>query len=197
MGWSFVMICSMKGVIGIDEVGRGCWAGPLLVVAAREVKKLPEGLKDSKQLTRKQRENFAKSILACCEFGEGWVMPVEIDQLGLSEAMRLGTKRALEDLGAQTTDKIIFDGNISYCPPEFVRASAVVGADALFPIVSAASIYAKVKRDKYMADLPARYAHYEFDRHVGYGTKRHSVLLKRYGVSDIHRKSFAPIRALL
>lgn len=184
-------------VIGIDEVGRGCWAGPLLVVAAREIKKLPAGLKDSKKLSRKQRENFAKSILVCCEFGEGWVMPVEIDQLGLTEAMRLGTQRALEALDARLTEKIIFDGNINYCGSQYVHASAVVGADDLFPIVSAASIYAKVKRDAYMADLPARYAHYEFERHVGYGTQRHSILLKRHGVSDIHRKSFAPIKALL
>lgn len=183
--------------IGIDEVGRGCWAGPLLVVAAREVKKLPAGLKDSKKLSRKQRQNFAKSILGCCEFGEGWVMPAEIDQLGLSEAMRLGTQRALESLDAKTIEKIIFDGSINYCDSRFLQASAVIGADDLFPIVSAASIYAKVRRDAYMAQLPERYSMYEFERHVGYGTQRHSVLLKRHGVSDMHRKSFAPVKALL
>ncbi len=182
---------------GIDEVGRGAWAGPLLVVAAREVAALPPGLKDSKLLSKHRRYQLYRLLVGVCEFGEGWVAPGEIDRLGLTGAMRLGTARALDALEVKKDERIIFDGNINYCDPKFYQAAAVIDADALFPIVSAASIYAKVTRDKYMAELPERYKTYEFDKHVGYGTKQHSELLKLYGVSDLHRRSFAPVRTLL
>lgn len=187
----------MNSVIGIDEVGRGCWAGPLLVVAARQISDLPAGLKDSKLLSKRRREVLSFDIELCCDIGEGWVQPAEIDHLGLTESMRLGTARALKALQAQPDEKIIFDGNINYCDSAFVKASAVIDADALFPIVSAASIYAKVKRDNYMAGLPVRYQVYDFASHVGYGTKRHTELLKKHGVSDQHRRSFKPVKALL
>lgn len=184
-------------MIGIDEVGRGCWAGPLLIVAARLVSNLPEGLKDSKLLSKKKRELYKYDIEVACDIGEGWVMPAEIDLLGLSESMRLGTKRALENINAKYNETIIFDGNINYCDSKFSKASAIIDADALFPIVSAASIYAKVTRDKYMSELPIRYSQYNFESHVGYGTKLHLEKLNEFGVSDIHRKSFKPIKALL
>lgn len=187
----------MKQVIGIDEVGRGCWAGPLLVVAARQKKELPKQLKDSKLLSRSVRSQLKVFIEQTCDIGEGWVMAAEIDHMGLSKAMQLGVSRALDDLEAKTDETIIMDGNVNYCNSKFVRASAVIGADKTFPIVSAASIFAKVTRDRYMAELPERYQVYEFDRHVGYGTKLHLELLKKFGVSDIHRTSFKPIRELL
>ncbi|MDQ3123562.1 MAG: ribonuclease HII [bacterium] len=184
-------------MIGIDEVGRGCWAGPLLVVAARQISELSKDLKDSKLLSRKSREQLFHDIRVSCEIGEGWVMPAEIDHFGLSHAMRLGTTRALKAVQAKSNETIIFDGNINYCIKKFIKSSSIVDADALFPIVSAASIYAKVTRDKYMTDLPLRYQHYGFASHVGYGTKQHIAMLKSFGVSDIHRKSFAPVKALL
>lgn len=184
-------------MIGIDEVGRGCWAGPLLVVAARLTGELPAGLKDSKVLSKKKRELYKHDIVLACDIGEGWVSPSEIDSLGLSESMRLGTTRALNNLQAKTSETIIFDGNINYCDSKYTKSSAIIDADALFPIVSAASIYAKVTRDSYMTTLPDEYKVYEFDRHVGYGTKAHMEALKNYGVSDLHRKSYAPIKKLL
>lgn len=184
-------------MIGIDEVGRGCWAGPLLVVAARQLRPLPAGLKDSKVLAKKRRELLKFDIELACELGEGWVMPAEIDHLGLTKAMQLAVARALEALDAKPGEQIVMDGSINYCDPKFYKAAAVVDADALFPLVSAASIYAKVQRDDYMARLPERYAVYEFERHVGYGTARHKLLLERHGVSDQHRRSFAPVKALL
>lgn len=184
-------------MIGIDEVGRGAWAGPLLVVAARLNGELSPNVTDSKLLSRMSRGSLVAGIKAVCDIGEGWVMPVEIDRLGLSEAMRLGTARALEALDAKTDERIIFDGNINYCDARFYRASPIINADELFPVVSAASIVAKVARDQYMAELPPRYANWEFDRHVGYGTARHITLLKRHGVSDIHRRSYKPVKALL
>lgn len=184
-------------MIGVDEVGRGAWAGPLLVVAARQHKPLPHGVADSKILTRLRREILYDELKKVCDFGEGWVMPAEIDQLGLGEAMRLGTARALHALGADKSDKIVMDGSVNYCGVDFYRSSAVIDADALFPVVSAASIYAKVLRDSYMMQLPPRYKAYAFDRHVGYGTKLHIERLRQYGVSDIHRRSYAPIKKLL
>lgn len=184
-------------MIGIDEVGRGAWAGPLLVVAVRQKGELSPLLKDSKLLSRVSRGSLVPGIKAVCDVGEGWVMPGEIDAHGLSEAMRLAVSRALEALDAWKSERIVMDGNINYCDPKFFNASAVVDADDLFPLVSAASIVAKVARDQYMAELPARYEKWEFDRHVGYGTARHQMLLRRHGVSDMHRRSFKPIKAML
>ncbi|MDQ3065182.1 MAG: ribonuclease HII [bacterium] len=186
-----------KSVIGVDEVGRGAWAGPLLIVAARQNNLLPSTIKDSKLLSKSIREKLFFDIEIACDIGEGWVMPAEIDQLGLTKAMILGTSRALDDLNALINETIIFDGNINFCHKKFIKSSAVIDADALFPVVSAASVYAKVKRDNFMSELPARYQQYGFASHVGYGTKLHMDMLKKYGVCDIHRKSFAPIKAML
>lgn len=181
-------------MIGIDEVGRGCWAGPLLVVAAREKGGLPEGIKDSKKLSRAKREVFYEEILPLCDYGEGWVSAKEIDDLGLTGAMRLGVERALAAVAAAVEEEIIMDGLINYCHETFVRVTCAARADDLYPIVSAASIYAKVTRDQYMMSLHERYAVYEFDKHVGYGTKLHADLLLKHGTSDQHRLSFAPLK---
>lgn len=184
----------MKTVIGIDEVGRGAWAGPLLIVAARQRLELPKGIKDSKLLSPVQRQHLLPEIMVACDIGEGWVQPAEIDRIGLSKAMYLGVARALEALGALEDEQIIMDGGINFVDPKYYKATAVVGGDKMFPVVSAASIVAKVARDKYMSELPGRYASWEFERHVGYGTERHSTLLKRHGICDIHRRSFKPIK---
>ncbi|HSX24037.1 MAG TPA: ribonuclease HII [Candidatus Saccharimonadales bacterium] len=188
----------MSGVIGVDEVGRGCWAGPLLIVAARATSsKLPAGLKDSKTLSKQQRGRLFEHIKGSCELGEGWVQSEEIDKYGLAQAMRLGVSRALIALRVAFSDEIIMDGKINYCPVEFTRVRVVVKADALHPIVSAASIYAKVLRDEYMGRIAKFYPGYQFEKHVGYGTKLHADMLRRYGVSRIHRRSYKPIKALL
>lgn len=186
----------MKSVIGIDEVGRGCWAGPLLVVAARASGKLPQGLADSKKLTKKQRELLYFDIKIGCEVGEGWVSAAEIDKHGLTRAMEFGVDRALKALGAQYGDEIIMDGTINYCDPAFTNVTCKAKADDLYPIVSAASIYAKVCRDNLMTEEDRRLPQYGFCRHVGYGTAEHIQALKDHGISELHRLSFTPIRAL-
>lgn len=187
----------MQRLIGVDEVGRGSWAGPLLVVAARNKTALPDDLADSKVLTKSKREELAELLLLCCEFGEGWVQPEEIDQHGLAEALRIGVNRALLALSASLSDEIIIDGNINYCPSEFKAAKAIIKADAIIPIVSAASIYAKVMRDKHMARLAKFHPYYGFEKHVGYGTALHRSGLKVHGVSSVHRKSYKPVQAFL
>lgn len=187
----------MQGIIGIDEVGRGCWAGPLLIVAARAISDLPTGLKDSKLLSKKQRELLFYDIELSCDLGEGWVQHYEIDSIGLTNAMKLGVQRALEALGAKKSDQIIMDGAINYCDAQFSNVQCVPKADNLYPIVSAASIFAKVKRDQYMSNIAKQYPSYQFEKHVGYGTKLHAELLKQFGVSPIHRLSYKPIQVLL
>ncbi len=187
----------MQGVIGIDEVGRGCWAGPLLVVAAKANKQLPDGLTDSKKLSKNQRQKLYPEIVTSCDLGEGWVQPEEIDSYGLARAMRLGVSRALMALGVGTEDEIIMDGLINYCPEEFVNVKTVVRADASHPVVSAASVYAKVTRDAHMVRIAKYHPFYGFENHVGYGTAFHEAALRIHGVSKLHRKSFKPVKAFL
>lgn len=186
-------------MVGIDEVGRGAWAGPLLVVAARlkPHMKLPDGLTDSKKLSKAQREMYYQQLQIVCDFGEGWVDVDEIDQFGLGPALRIGTKRAVADLEVDEHEDIIIDGNINFLDDNYVSVSTVVQADLTEPIVSAASVYAKVLRDKYMTKLHFTSSQYGFKDHVGYGTQSHISAIKEYGVSAHHRKSFKPVLALL
>ena len=184
-------------MIGVDEVGRGCLAGPLLVVAARASGELPPGLKDSKLLSRKQREEILDLLSICCNFGEGWVKCSEIDKFGLSAALRLGGVRALRDLRVSPEEDIILDGSFNYLPKAYKSSRAVIKADSFVPIVSAASIHAKVKRDRYMIELALKHPGYDFESHVGYGTKAHMLALQRLGaLKYIHRQSFIPIATL-
>lgn len=180
-------------MVGIDEVGRGAWAGPLLVVAARAITTLPVGLTDSKALSKKRREELMPLLKDSCDFGEGWVSNNEVDKLGLTEAMKLGVERALSALGCEHSARIIMDGSINYCPEQYTKVECVVRADSLYPIVSAASIYAKVLRDDLMQKLALEHPKYGFEKHVGYGTKLHIDGLKEFGVCELHRLSYKPV----
>ena len=182
-------------LLGIDEVGRGCWAGPL--VAGAVVLGDPiVGLNDSKKLTKLQRMRLSEQIHASAlAVGLGWVTPLELDTHGLTWAVKTAMERAFANVHV-SVDKIIVDGNINYLHSD-PRAKAVIQADASVPAVSAASIVAKVARDTYMSSLGDAYAGYGFEQHVGYGTKQHVEALRKHGVSDIHRRSFKPICQLL
>ncbi len=184
-------------MIGIDEVGRGCWAGPLLVVAARGRSRLPEGLKDSKKLSKLQRERLLAAIVASCDIGEGWVQPAEIDALGLTQAMKLGVERALLKLAARPEETILLDGNSNYCADRYTNVTCVVQGDDVHPIISAASIYAKVTRDTVMQSYAKQFPQYGFERHVGYGTRLHQEALNSFGITELHRRTFKPMRAFL
>lgn len=181
--------------VGIDEVGRGCWAGPL-VAGAVILERPVAGLRDSKLLSKRQRQSLTVEIKQqAVAIGLGWVSPGEIDALGLTAAVRLAMRRAV----AQITiayDEIIIDGNINFLMDN-PKARAVIKADASVPAVSAASIVAKVARDAYMAEVAERYPAYGFDKHVGYGTALHRERLRLHGVSNQHRHSFKPVRTLL
>lgn len=181
--------------VGIDEVGRGCWAGP--VVAGAVILGNPiAGLADSKLLSKKQRERLSADIQAqAIAIGLGWVSPAEIDEIGLTAAVGLAMRRALEPITIDY-DEIIIDGNFNFLPHE-PKVKTIIKADNSVPAVSAASIAAKVARDNYMAEIAGSYPDYGFERHVGYGTALHLAKLKLHGISDLHRRSFKPIRALV
>jgi ribonuclease HII len=182
-------------IAGIDEVGRGCWAGPV-VAGAVVLEKPIAGLRDSKQLSKRQRQKLAIEIrLWASAIGIGWVEPSEIDAIGLTAAVGLAMRRALEQITADY-DEIIIDGNFNFFPDN-PKARAVIKADATIPAVSAASIVAKVARDNYMTQSADKYPDYGFERHVGYGTALHLEKLKLHGISDLHRRSFKPVRALV
>ncbi|HEY5549923.1 MAG TPA: ribonuclease HII [Candidatus Saccharimonadales bacterium] len=185
-------------MVGVDEVGRGCLAGPILVVAARAKKQLPNGLRDSKLLSRKQRDVILNKLSITCEFGEGWIKAVEIDRYGLAKALKLGIKRALNGIEAQEDEEIIMDGKVNYMPKKFKKTSCLVDADNLVPIVSAASIYAKVTRDNFMIELAKRHPSYKFENHVGYGTAQHLKAINSFGIIKfVHRASYSPVSKLI
>lgn len=184
-------------MVGVDEVGRGCLAGPLLVVAARPKAELPAGLKDSKLLTRQQREAFYKVLIRVCDYGEGWVTPAEINKFGLGHCLKLAVRRAINNLAADLDEEIIMDGICNYIPIKFKNRRCEAKADNNYPVVSAASIIAKVKRDDYMRALALKHSKYGFENHVGYGTKSHYAAIEKFGpLKTIHRINFAPFLEL-
>lgn len=184
-------------IVGIDEVGRGAWAGPLVVGAVILSRERPiTGLLDSKLLSKASRVFLADMINKQAHaVGLGFVAPEEVDSLGLTMATTLACERALEQISA-AYDKIIIDGSINYLPDE-PRARAVIKADNSVPAASAASIVAKVARDRHMCDVAKQHPLFGFDKHVGYGTVAHSQALKLHGITILHRRSFKPIQALL
>lgn len=184
-------------MIGIDEVGRGAWAGSLLVVGARLRSSTKIECSDSKTLSKNRRQELVRQFADYYEFGEGWVTPQEIDNLGLTNAMRLGVNRVLVALSASIDQHIIIDGNINYCSTKYIKSSCLIKADGKINEVSVASVYAKVKRDNLMAKLDLKYPGYDFANNMGYGTKKHQQALFSNGVTDIHRRSFAPIKKRL
>lgn len=184
-----------KLIVGIDEVGRGCWAGPLVVGAVMLGENIPEGLNDSKKLSKLQRLHVSKDVHNKALFvGLGWVWPDEVDSLGLTSATTLGIERAILKLSSY--DKIIIDGKVNFLPQNPL-AETLVGADSLVPAVSAASIVAKVARDSYMTKESANYPKYGFDKHVGYGTHFHRQAIAANGICSLHRKSYKPIKSIL
>ncbi|MCE7936604.1 ribonuclease HII [Candidatus Saccharibacteria bacterium CPR2] len=183
--------------VGIDEVGRGAWAGPLVVTAvALDLNiKLPR-LKDSKKLSSKQRVQLEKSIRENAhDIAIAWVPSIDIDEVGLGAALGNAMREALNGLNCHF-GRVIVDGNVDYV--KFGNLSrAVVRADDQFPEVSAASIVAKVSRDNYMRKMSLEYKEYGFEKNVGYGTKQHLEALQKHGpIKNFHRFSFKPISEL-
>ncbi|MGE3318855.1 MAG: ribonuclease HII [Candidatus Berkiella sp.] len=186
----------MAIICGVDEVGRGPLAGPVLAAAVVLDQRKPiQGLRDSKKLSEKKREELSqliKSQARCWSFGFASVS--EIDALNILNASLLAMKRAVQNL-ALSPSRVLVDGN--RCPNLLIPCEAIIGGDDLIAEISAASIIAKVARDKIMQYFDKRYPTFGFSKHKGYPTSNHLDALQKYGVTPLHRKSFAPVRALL
>lgn len=183
-------------ICGVDEAGRGPLAGPVMAAAVILNPDRPIlGLRDSKKLSEQKRDVLAIEIK---EHALAWAIAEcseqEIDELNILQATMLAMRRAVEALQIAPTLALI-DGN--RCPVMAVRSEAIVKGDDKVPAISAASILAKTARDHALAKLHLQYPQYAFDQHKGYPTALHLERLREHGVSPIHRKSYAPVRALI
>lgn len=181
-----------KYIAGIDDVGRGPLAGP--VVAGAVI--LPgyiSMIDDSKKLTPEKRENLAKVIMASAvDYAIGQASVEEIDEIGVHKASYLAFARAINKL--KRVDFLLIDGLAWKDSP--LPSKSIISGDAIACSIAAASVIAKVYRDNLMIELHEQEPRYNFKQHKGYGTKLHLELLKQHGVSQYHRKSFAPVKAL-
>lgn len=183
-------------VCGVDEAGRGPLAGPVCAAAvildpARPI----AGLADSKKLSARRRESLAAEIRdKALDHAVAWASVEEIDSINILQATLLAMQRAVEALGVLPTE-VLIDGN--RCPRLALPARAIVGGDASEPAISAASILAKTARDAEMLRIHAAFPEYGLDRHKGYDTAIHRAALNLHGPAPFHRRSFAPVRALL
>ena len=178
-------------VAGVDEVGRGPWSGPVVaaaVILQREA--IPPGIDDSKALSRSRREALYKRLQNCATIGIGAADVGEIERLNILGAAMLAMARAVEDLGV-VPEHVLIDGNRA---PELpCPSTTLVGGDRRSLSIAAASIIAKVTRDRIMAQLAVEHPGYGWERNAGYGTAEHRAALDRLGVTAHHRRSFKPI----
>ncbi|GLK74199.1 ribonuclease HII [Ancylobacter dichloromethanicus] len=182
-------------VAGVDEVGRGPWAGPVVACAVvLDPARVPEGLDDSKRLSAVQREKLFEAICATAEVSLAFAPPTRIDGHNIRQATLWALARAVAGLPCAPR-LVLVDGND--LPPLACTARTIIGGDGLVASIAAASIVAKVTRDRLMASLGAAHPGYGFERHMGYGTPEHAQALAALGACRHHRASFAPVRARL
>jgi len=186
-----------KYVAGMDEVGRGCLAGPVvaaIVVVSDETQYIP-GVNDSKALSASMREKLNEKIIELvASFGIGEASCEEIDELGISPATRLAMERAYDCLSVRPEVTLV-DGKYVNMP--FISGFRITRGDARRYVISAASIVAKVYRDSLMHELAKKYQGYGFERNVGYGTIEHRSAVERLGICEIHRRTFSPIKEMV
>ena len=191
---------SLIWICGVDEAGRGPLVGSVVAGAVVLDPENPiEGLKDSKKLSAARREYLFEQIMVKAKaWGVGEASPAEIDDINILQATMLAMRRAIEDLASRLgawPDKALIDGN--RCPELPIAAEAIIKGDTKEPAISAASILAKVTRDRQMQLLHARHPQYGFAQHMGYPTEAHFAALKEFGACDEHRRSFSPVRKVL
>lgn len=182
-------------IIGVDEVGRGPLAGPVISAAiVLNKEKIPEGINDSKKLSKKKREVINEELISQHSFAIGIASVEEIDKINILQASLLAMKRAVLNLNIKP-QTILVDGN--KLPDLEYNMYPIIKGDSKSISIAAASIIAKVYRDKLMQDLSLQYPGYYWEKNSGYGTKQHLLALDNLGVTPIHRKSFAPIYNML
>lgn len=182
-------------ILGVDEVGRGCLAGPVVAAAVLLGNEVIEGLADSKALSEAKRAQMSERIIEECiayAFGESTVE--EIDKINILEATLIAMQRAVSGI-VIVADEVLVDGD--RCPDLPYPARAIVKGDASVPEIMAASIIAKHHRDQQMIELDKKHPEYGFAQHKGYGTPEHIEALKKHGPCPAHRTSFAPVREVI
>ena len=184
-----------KIIAGVDEVGRGCLAGPVVSAAVILKKGVQlKNLKDSKKLTFEQRIKISKDIKNNSFFSIGVASVKEIEKLNILQSSLLSMKRAILSL-SKKPDLVLVDG--IFAPQIVNQCRTVIKGDEKIKCISAASILAKVYRDKIMIKMSKKYKNYSWNKNFGYGTKQHIMGLKKYGLTSMHRKNFKPIHNML
>jgi ribonuclease HII len=193
------MILSIKHIVGIDEVGRGPLAGPVTVCACRTTPDFDfsqfKGIRDSKQLNPQKREEWFHKISELKSKGEvdfaySFVSASEIDAVGIVNAINKAIHESLDALSLDpATTRILLDGALK-APKKFLMQETIIKGDEKIPLISAASIIAKVMRDRHMEEQARIYPSYGFEQHKGYGTDGHCLAIRKFGISPIHRKTF-------
>jgi ribonuclease HII len=183
-------------VAGVDEVGRGPLAGPVTAAAVvLDIRRIPQGINDSKKLSPKRREMLAQAIMECCDWAVGHASVEEIDALNILRASHLAMCRAIAGL-RQRPDLALIDGNM--LPRDLpMPGQAVVKGDARSLSIAAASLVAKLLRDRIMVDLAQQHPGYGWEVNAGYPTKAHRQALLDLGVTPYHRRSFKPVHNIL
>lgn len=191
-------------IVGVDEAGRGPLAGPVVAAAVVLGAQPPKGLADSKALSAARRARLEPAIRETCLWALGVAEVEEIDRLNIFAATMLAMTRAVAALSARVADggidMVLVDGNMTpakRCDGWIWPARAIVKGDATEPCISAASILAKEHRDRLMRAAAADFPHYGWERNAGYGTAEHMAALRRHGASPHHRRSFAPVAAVI
>ena len=184
-------------IIGIDEVGRGPLAGPVVSAAVRLPKNFnSKDLNDSKKISKSKRQNIYNLLINTCDYQIGIANVEEIDKYNILQATFLSMNRAIKKFNLPSNYKILVDG-----PWSFDRKNnniiPKIKRDSIYPSIAAASIIAKVYRDNLMLNLSKQYSNYFWEKNSGYGTKKHIEAIKNYGVTEHHRKTFAPIHKML
>lgn len=187
-------------VVGVDEAGRGPLAGPVVAgaVLIHNINQVVDGVRDSKKMTKKARELAYDEIkLNSSSYGIGIVDSSEIDRIGIQKAVLKAMEIAINEiLTTYKVNYIIADGkNVSLI--DGYNMDRITKGDMYHYSISAGSVLAKVTRDRIMENYSLKYPQYEFDKHMGYGTKKHIEFIQKYGICDIHRKSFEPIKSYL
>ncbi len=190
-------MAAVRLICGVDEAGRGPLAGPVCAAAVvfDPTRRAPAGIADSKLLSVHERERLADIIKKkALAWSVAWASVEEIDSLNILQASLLAMRRAVESLSV-LPDEVLLDG--AHCPALSVSARAIVDGDAKVRVIAAASILAKTARDAEMCRLHGQFPQYGFDAHKGYPTPQHLSALRRYGICEVYRRSFAPVREIL